>query len=54
MFVDLHIECALVCRAPDGQYYRAPYEFVIEKELGPRFENPTYLSVDQGGDTWFW
>ncbi len=54
MFVGFFIECTLIFKGPDGHFYRSHYEF--RNENSKKFENPTYISIDQDNTSeseWF-
>jgi hypothetical protein len=56
MFVGFFIECSLVFKAPNGNFYLSHYKFVRNDPSGKKFENPTYVDIDKdnvSNDEWF-
>jgi hypothetical protein len=56
VFIGFFIECTLIFKAPDGNFYRSHYEFVRNELSGRKFENPTYIYIekdDASNDEWF-
>ncbi len=48
-FANYQVECTLVFKAPDGDFYIGPYGFVRRTDDSLKIENPTIFNLETNG-----